>query len=260
MRKGLVALFLLLSVLGGAEQQVYRSNSIGMRLERIAPYLRDRSQWVLTVETTPTTEVRRLWEDGKEKRRWEISTQGAERVEKELVGKSLVARRTRDDRGNLLEEEEYTDGALTRKTLFGYTGGRLRRARVLGADGTVLATVEYLYATNGALRQVTRTTGAGAAQVSAAVGGPSGVSEQRDTAGDDTRVVRYDAAGRVVNEVHRRGDAVLDDRELRYRPEAGTLESATETDDAGTVIESAYDDGGYIMTRKVTRKGSLVET
>jgi len=97
MRKGPIALFLVLGLACFAEEQVYRSNATGMILERIAPSLRDENRWVLTVDTNPGGEVRRLWEDGRERKRWEVVADKSHRQETELSGGTVVARRTWDD-------------------------------------------------------------------------------------------------------------------------------------------------------------------
>src|SRR5208337_1920768 len=179
---GFVLLIAALHVFG--EDLLYRSNDFGMPLQRIAPYQQGASRWILRVRRTGLDEVRLLSDNGKEVRRWELSwnTQRTEKVEKEIAGSLLAARRVYDASGGLLQEEEYTAGALSKKTLFTYANGRLEGTRVrAGSDERQVSQEEYFYATNGGLREVRRTVAAGETSVSSSLTGSSGLTEERSS-------------------------------------------------------------------------------
>jgi YD repeat-containing protein len=257
-----ISLVFLVAFSGSAEQMLYRSNTTGMLLERIAPYRRDDSEWIVTVEKTPTQEVRRLLDNGRETRRWETSwTDGHTRSEeRETAGKQLVALRVYDAQGNLLREEEYANGALSRTSVLAYTGGTLRRTRVLGPDGAQLSSTEYLYAVNGSLREVLRTEDGGGLNISSTVTGPAGVSEQTASAGEARQVVRYDGSGRIIDTERRRGDTLVSRELFRYRADSDLLDSSTEELPVdGKTIERRYDEAGRIVS-ETSESGGGEET
>ena len=138
MRRLLLAFLLLTSVFPVfGEASLYTSNEFGMILRPVEPYRRDESRWILEVSTTGKDEVRRLYDHGREARRWEISwtENGTRKVERELAGGVLSARRLYDGAGGLLQEDLYDNGTLTQKTALTYAGGRLTRVRVQTGDG-----------------------------------------------------------------------------------------------------------------------------
>ena len=168
-----------------------------------------------------------------------------------------MARRLYDATGNLLQEEEYADGALSRKSVLTYSGGRLRRTRVLGPDGGQISTTEYLYAVNGSLREVMRTDADGRVQSSSSVSGPSGVSEQQAAAGELRQIVRYDGNGRIIDREQRRGDTLVSRELFRYRADSDLLESSTEELPAdGRTIERRYDDAGRVASEVASEAAS----
>ncbi len=252
-RRTLASLFLLLLVSAGfSEELYYRSNSFGMRLEKIAPYRRDESPWVLGVLRSGSTEVRRLLDNGKEVRRWEISTDGGQTVERELAAGVLAARRVYGSTGSLLQEELYESGALKEKTLYSYVGGRLLRVRTLDPLGAALFSDEYVYASDGSLRAVRRTAPAGA-QRSSVVAGVGGIFEERTDLGDTLLLARYDAKGRVTSRERRRGGVTVSREDFVFRAGSDALESSTERRPGdGTLIERRYDDAGRLIQETTT--------
>ncbi len=254
-------LFVLL--LGGSafpEAIYYRSNSQGMLLERIPSYRRDESPWVMSVSRTGSAEVRVLLQDGKEVTRWESSTSAAQTVERELSGGELVATRVYDRTGRLLQEELSSGGAVTQKTLYSYVGDRLTRARILDPEGTVVSTINYLYATNGSLRAVRRTGAAGASDQTSVVAGSGGVFEERTGSGDVLLISRYDGRGRLASSEERKAGAVVSRQDYVYAGDSAVLASSIERRPVdGTVIERGYDTGGRLI-RESTTAGSKAVT
>ena len=211
MRPRLLPALLVLACLQGiglpglAEELLYKSNDFGMLLSRIPPFMERDSRWVVKVRRDGSDEDRRLFDDGKEVRRWQVTVeprQDGEGGERDRGGK-IAARRVYDASGSLLQEEEYAGGVLSKKTVCTYTNGRLTRKRELGPDGKVLSTQVYLYAVTGGLREVRRTTAPDTAMATSVVSGPSGLSEDRSSMGGDLFVERYGLDGRVVNREHR---------------------------------------------------------
>jgi YD repeat-containing protein len=263
MSRFLVPLFLLLGMLPGfGDTLLYKSNEFGMQVQRIEPYRRDESAWILEVSTTGTNEVRRLYDHGKEARRWEISwtESGTKKVERELSSGVLAARRIYDATGSLLQEEQYDNGVLAQKSVLTYSGGHLARLRMLAADGSLIYEERYTYGKKGTLREVRRTGAAGDAGISSFVFGPAGVSEERTSSKNTLFISRYDTRGRLENSERRKGEQTESRADFFYRPETDLLLSSTESLLAeGKTIERRYDEAGKLASETTTARDTLLE-
>ncbi|MGO9307968.1 MAG: hypothetical protein ACLQDL_02960 [Spirochaetia bacterium] len=264
MKRQFLAFILLLAALHVfGEDILYRSNDFGMPLERIAPYQQDAFRWILRVRRSGPDEVRLLSDNGKEARRWEISwnRDRTEKVEKEFAGTVLAARRVYDAAGTLLQEEEYTAGALSKKTLFSYADGRLARTRVrAGPDGQQVSQEVYLYATDGGLREVRRTSAAGDTSVSSSLTGSAGLAEERSTMGGSVFVERYDPNGKLVHRERRDAGAAVSIEDFTYDPKSHSLASSVERLPAENgLVERRYDSSGRLSQETRRVKGVVQE-
>jgi YD repeat-containing protein len=257
----LLLLFLPLARCFG-DALLYRSNDFGMRLELIEPYRRDESEWILAIERTAAGEMRRLYDHGAEVHSWEftLTPDGGQRVERELVAGALDARRVYDPGGSLLQEELYEAGSLSQRSTFTYTGRRLSKVRVLGPDGSHLYTEEYLYAVNGALREVRRTGAGGDQQRSTFVTGAVGLSEERSTAGSALFISRYDTRGRIVSRERRVAGETVSREDFTFRPDSNHLLASTERHPGeGKVLDRRYDDEGRLVSETTMVRDVTIE-
>ena len=264
MKLRLLPAFLLLICLHGfAEELLYKSNDFGMLLSRIPPFMEHDSRWVLKIQRTGIDEDRRLFDHGKEVRRWQITwnSEKTVKVERESAGGTLAARRVYDASGSLTQEEEYAGGLLSKKMLYTHARGRVTRKRVLGADGKVVSSEVYLYAVSGGLREVRRSVAAEATAVSTVVDGPAGLSEERSSMGGALFVERFGVEGRMVNRERRVDGQTVSVEDFTYDPASGTLASSQESRPAEKkVIERRYDDAGRLSQETTTVKGVVAES
>jgi hypothetical protein len=248
-------LFALFVSAGAAEPLYYRSNGSAMALERIPSYRRDESDWILSVERTGPSEVRILYDKGNESRRWVRITSSSQVEEKELAAGLLAARRVYDAGGSLLQEDLYAAGALATRTTCAYAGGRLVRTRTVDPSGKELFTDDYIYASNGSLRSVRRSSAGSVVQASV-VSGAGGISEERTAAGDTTMVARYDAKGRVTSREKRTNGLTVSREDFVFRTDKDALASSTEKIPAqGRTIERVYDEEGRLSQETTTLSG-----
>jgi antitoxin component YwqK of YwqJK toxin-antitoxin module len=258
-------LFLLLGavqLLGAAG--IYKSNDFGMQLEPISSWQRDALRWVLEVEPRGSGEVRRLFQDGKEVRRWEISRAAdGRREEREIVDGALAARRLYAPDGSLLEEDQYSKGKLTRKSLFTYASSRVIRVRVLSADGALEYNKDYSYTSRGSLREVRETGGKEGRETtrdSAFIAGRSGPSEEWNRNGDELFISRFDDRGRTVEREHRTGKELVSREDFTYQKDSDNLLSSVEKlPGEGKTITRAYDPEGRLRTESVSAGGKVTE-
>jgi hypothetical protein len=263
MRK--VLLFALLALCGVPafpQETLYASNSFGMLLQRIEAYRRDQSDWIMGVKKAGQGEVRRLYSRGTEVRRWEVgwSADGKQKTERELAGGALAGRRIYGAGGELLQEEEYSGGSLSRKSLFTYRGNRLLKVRVLKPDGSLSYAEQYVYGTSGALREVRRTEAGGGTRLSAYVFGPAGLSEERNASGGVLFIARYDARGMLESRERRSGEQVQSREDFTYHPESERRRSSVERlPQRNEVVERRYDEEGRLAAETRRSAGSVTE-
>jgi antitoxin component YwqK of YwqJK toxin-antitoxin module len=259
----LPAILLLIGLHGFAEELLYKSTDFGMLLAPLPPYLKDESRWILRIQRNGPNEDRRLFDNGKEVRRWQITwnRQKTEKVERESAGGTLAARRVYDAEGSLLQEEEYRAGVLSKKIFCTYAKGRLARKRELGGDGKVISSVDYLYAINGGLREVRRTLAPGATNVASVVSGPSGLSEERSSMNGGLFVERFGMDGRLVNRERRVDGDTLFVEDFAYDSSSGVLASSQERlPTENKVIDRRYDSAGRLSQETTSIKGDVTET
>jgi len=264
MNRALLRILLLLAALHvSSEDLLYRSNDFGMLLARISPYQQDDTRWVLRIRRSGLDEERLLYDNRKEVKRWEISWNGerTERVEKEIAGGVLAARRIYDASGSLLQEEEYAAGALSKKTLSTYANGRLTRTRALsGPDSREISSEVYLYAANGGLREVRRTVSPAETIVSSSITGASGLAEERSSMGGGLFIERYDTDGRLINRERRDDSVTVSIEDFAYASGSRTLTSSVEklpVEDG--LVERRYDDAGRLSRETRSVKGTIRE-
>ncbi len=251
------ALFLVVALgpagVWAAEQSLYRSNSFGMQFERIARYRADEYQWTLRLERSGDREVRRLFDNGTEARRWETAPVAGEKrsEEKEYDRGSLVSRRLYGQSGELILEDSYSGGRLVSRTVPRYSGGRVTGVRTVGPDGSLLSQQEYLLSTRGSLREVRRISPHGPAASARYTLGRNGPVEESDTVGDVTYVTRFDAESRVVEKEKRNGGDLLVRQDFTFRPGSTILASSEEHSAAGTLTRREYDEKGRLVMEAV---------
>jgi len=267
-----LALAALLAARASAEIRWFRSDEIGLAIEPIAAFRADEFPWVLAVERTARgngwVETRRLLNGGIEQRRWTLvrSADGREEQRDERRG-AMTARRLSGADGELLQEERFSAGVASSRTVYEYTSGRLARVRAFAADGSLASTVEYLTAPSGRLREV-RWTGAdgGLRAASQAAGGTGivaggvAVSEERTREGDAVLTSRYDEHGRVAARERRDPAGLVSSERLSYAGDARSPASSTiEWPGERKVGETAYDATGGEIAETTTVAGVVTE-
>jgi len=235
-----------------------------MQLAPIQKWQRDTLTWVLEVQQKPGGEVRRLFRDGKEVRRWEISRAADGRQEeREVADGELAAERLYSAGGNILEEDQYSKGKLTQKSLFTYASSRVVRVRVLSADGTLQYNKDYFYTARGSLREVRETGGKEAtaeSRDSAFVAGGAGPSEEWNRNGDDLFISHFDDRGRTIEKEQRTGKDLVSREDFTYQKDSDNLLSSVEKlPGEGKTITRSYDSGGRIQSESVSAGGKVVE-
>jgi antitoxin component YwqK of YwqJK toxin-antitoxin module len=246
----------------------YRSDALGLALEPLPGARRGEPQ-LLRVEWDGETEIRTLYSEGKESRRWELSP-GMERVYADGV---LAEERSYDGAGRLLAEKIFAAGALNESRQYRYGLSGLSSVEIYGPDGALRARERYELGPGGELRRVRRESpGAPGAEELALVTGGGRLYEERLGGGGRSLVSRYDPEGRVASQETWQERELVESLDLAYPASGGPVGPAsppgstagrfplsTERTVAGTRTVTRYDAEGREASRLVSRGGKRLE-
>jgi hypothetical protein len=258
-RVGFAWIFILLFCVAGAypaesQKALYRSNGFGMAVEKIASYRCDEYEFVLEVDTKPISEIRRLYRNGIEVRRWEkTGIEDGKRRENEFEARNLVAARIYGSSGELLREDAYQDGALAQRTVYKYVKGSLSALEVTKADGMLVYRDEFFLSSRGPLREVRRTYPDGASASSRLVTGGGSAREERDTLSGISLIIRYDDRARAVEKEQWKADKLVVKENFVFRGDSDLLSESTEDrPESDMHISRTYDERGRLSAEQVT--------
>jgi hypothetical protein len=237
--------------------QYYVSNDLGMALEEIGWYRREEFPYILVVETAGSREIRTLLHQGRELQRWEL-----EDDEQRIYRDSELEQRLRYDEMNCrVEDQLYSGGLMSQRTLYYYSRGVLERTETFGPDGQLLYRDFYRLSPDGKLRRVTREHGGTRQdQRFALADGGGGVAEERYGNERERRINRYDAEGRLVEREYWYGGELLERELIQYRGKTDIRLSALleELSPERTTVRS-YDDEGRVVLVEVTEGEEVIE-
>jgi hypothetical protein len=228
----------------------YISNELGMALEEIGWYRREEFPYILVVRKEGSRETRTLLYEGQELRRWE---HGAE--EQRIYRGSELEQRLRYDRQNrLIEDQLYTGGLLSRRTVYYYNREVLERTETFDADGLLLYRDFYRLSPDGQLLRVTREDRQQQQSQRLALGvGARGAAEERYGNSREQRINRYDRQGRLVEREYWYGGELMEREHFEYRGEADIRESSQlEEFSLERTTRRGYDDEGRVVLIEVT--------
>ncbi|HOV62986.1 MAG TPA: hypothetical protein PLG43_03775 [Spirochaetia bacterium] len=136
MKHGLILLILVfLTPLFSEADGIFRSNDLGMPLEKI-PEARERDfAYVLVVTDEGEKSIRRLFHGGREFKRWEREEKGTDSSIETYLEEGLLTRTERFVSGLLTEEQVFSSGLLSERRVFSYEKGRLSMVTTYGTDG-----------------------------------------------------------------------------------------------------------------------------
>jgi YD repeat-containing protein len=215
--------------------------------------------YLLLVQSRDGLEIRTLYHEGRESRRWELAA-GQERV---YAAGSLAEERTFDGAGRLLAEKLFSSGQLSESLQYRYGLSGLSSVETRGPDGQLRSRERYELGLGGELRRVRRdsTGGEGAQELSLTSGGGR-LYEERLSGGGRGLISRYDPEGRVATQETWQGRELQETLELAYSlqdPAAGRQPVAAVRTAAGTRTVTRFDPAGREISRQVSRGGKTVE-
>ncbi len=260
----LIVIYLVLSLgLSAQEKEYYRSNALGMTLEKISEYRRDEFSFVLTVEDTESGELRRLFRDGEQVREFVRTYSPSGRLMEEQIREGGILRTVRrfDERG-IKEELRYEDGILEERIDYEYESGLLKSRKTYDDAGTLLSHYIYHYLADGRLDSVRPAIIAETAKELRFHYDDNGIYAQWQGGGEDGELVRYNDDGHVLSREGYRGNEPVYREQYEYndtgRDGAKIRKSIFEDFQKQDKIIRVYDDDEQLVEERVYRRGELV--
>lgn len=243
-RLTLLLFLLCLLPLQAAAADFYRSNALGMKLERIGPFRTDEFEYVLRVEEDGSTESRTLLSGEEEIISWIVTRlSGGDILEVEVRGDEKITRERSD--GRIVKETVETGGSLEEIRLYIYDEKGLAGKEVSDAEG-LLYTDRFERTEEGRLRRAVREFPGGATVVSSYAAGDAGLAEEVHSSGEERTRFRY-KGGLLVSEENWSGDELVN--RIDYFPGENY---SRETDvAAGVVTTREYDEDARIIRETV---------
>jgi antitoxin component YwqK of YwqJK toxin-antitoxin module len=240
-----------------AAEELYRSNSLGMALERIPELRQDEYRFVLEREQLQQGTEERLFRDG-EKIRTTRRFRRAGGAVTEVWIKGRLSRRQEKERGLPAVEIEHREDGRTLRTEYQWQAGRLREMRLFN-DGALDEVRRYICDSQGRLLQVLYLKPDGSLRAvtgfQPARRGAFSASEWHEGQ-ERSRYYRYGDDGEL--ELRRTGGADAPAAVTRYYREQGVLYSRTQLPSGPGEVIRRYNEQRRV-TEKLTRRSNAVQ-
>lgn len=237
--------------------ELYRSNAVGIRGERLNEDSEDQPEFVLEVSYESGMEIRRLLEEGIEIHREEISRDGSGVTERVYEDGELVRETVRDSEGRLLSEIQYTEGAVSERSVYEYEDGFLASRSVYSADDSFRYREAYSYWRDGSLRSIVKEE-EGEARTEYRYRNGRLEEEWISRPGESERF-EFDAAGRLVMRELFSGGTLIEQEVRIYRGlDSGSLLKQVIVSSGDTVTTRDYDERGRLVGETLEDDGVVV--
>ncbi len=238
-------------------EELFRSNSIGMPLEKISPYRQDNFEYVLRIsDDLPDTLVKILLKEGREHRKW---------VERETDGGRTV---TVFEEEKKTEETVFSDGGrieriisftaaeeIEAELVYHYSGGEVTHIDALDAAGERLYRIEYSMGKYGRLRKMKRIY-------------PEQISESLYTFGTDSVSSEWHGSGGRGDLFRFEKDQQLTalenwkdlekTAETTYSYDGGTMEYSAAVDYSANIVTKTWYNRKGLEERSLSESGGML--
>jgi hypothetical protein len=248
----LILIFISLSLF--PDTLYFRSDWVGIELEKIDRYRIDEFDYVLEVTKETGKLVKKLYQKRKEWKRWEIisNTKGEKTDEFQYENNVLTLHDAFDKKARVKTEEIYKAGVLSEKKVYSYSTRGIDFADTFDSKENRLYTDEYVLAANGRLRSIRRVFPDNSVAVIHYTYGEGtlvGEWEYRDGKIFDTK---FNERGKAIRREEWNRDQLGIVKEYAYDKDSGKIVSETETNlKEKSKIERTYDTDGNVALEKI---------
>lgn len=251
----LVVLCLFSVFHGPAENIFFRSNELGMTIEKIDKYRRNDFTYVVEVQERDNEFVKILYEKGEETRRWKIIGKEGGTREYTYTGEIIESVVDYYPDGRVDKIKYYEETALTEHHIYEYTGNELMYIRVENGEGEELYRNVYKRDGAGRLIKVVREFPEQNDFVSLYTFGSGGVAREWHGTASEGNMFRFRDAERPLSKETWEGAELTREEEFQYSEESLTM-TFYKNYKTGIVERTWYDDEGK-KQRAIKKKGSV---
>lgn len=239
---------------GTAENLFFRSNELGMTIEKIDKYRRNDFTYVVEIQEQAEVLVKILSKDGEETKRWRIIEKDDGRREYTYTGEELESVVDYYFDGRVAEIEYYEKNTLVEHHTYNYSEGELRYVLVENVEGEELYRNVYKRDDSGRLIKVIREFPDKNDFVSLYTFGSSGVAAEWHGTAEEGHMFRFRDAERPLSKEEWEGVELAQAEEFQYQDESLTM-SVYKNYKTGVIERTWYNKEGR-KKRVLKKKGS----
>jgi len=251
-------LFLIIPVFLSGEPLYFRSNSMGMTLEKISSYRLDEFEYVLTVEKEPDITFRVLRKEGEEIKKWEIikNDSGTEEI---VYEKGIISSKSYYSKDKILTQEDiYSEGILSEVRVYQDSSSGKGKILVYDGEGNLTGSRNIEKTEDGRIRRVFFEEAEQDNSFSLYGYRKGVIAHEWHNSGNTGRLFMYDIKGELVTEEEWKDNALA--REMNYiYGEEGIINSEEYDSEMEVRIFRTYDDDENIIREQRIKEQKLVE-
>ena len=254
----LSTVFVMLFMASGLQAaDLYRSNSVGIRGERLEGDAAPEGEYVLEVSFVDGTEVRRLLSDAQEIQRVEVTRDGLTTTEAVYRDGLLESRTVARDDGVLLHETRYSGGVLTERWEFHYQGAMLTSREAFSPADELLYRESYSYWRDWTLRSIVKEN---RSEVRTEYRYKDGrLEEEWVSRPGEAERYEFDTAGRlVIRELHAGDELTEQEVRLYWGSDSGSLLKQVVVSAGEEITRRGYDERGRLTSERVEESGRFI--
>jgi len=246
-----------LSQWGYSETEYFRSNSLGMLIDKIQPYRKDEYRFIMQRTWDNAIEIKVLLENGSANTRWETEYYPNQTVKTEKKFEANVLSNFIFYNPKRLPEEElnYTNGELSKKLTYQYDAGTiLRFIKAYDKDGNLLYQDDYLFSKTGGIRQVKRTWDDHSYETTTFIQGGGKIAQEVHANTEQTIIFRYDFLNRLLLKEVWNIDNLNETQEYTYFADTNTVQQLKESNTISKfVYTKTYNEKGQLSSQLVEK-------
>ncbi len=250
-------LILVLPAVLNAQELNFRSNELGMPLEKLKPFQIDDFEYVLKVIDDGDIVVKVLLRDNKEHKRWRAVRDGNREQEFYYEEERLISVTRYESRGRISAIEYYADENLSEVHVYSYREEILDAIIVNDQEGTEIYRNVYLRDSRGRLRRVERVYPEKQTRVSAYTFGRTNIAQEWHGKGEEGDLFRYNRRQEPLSKEIWADSSVTAQEEFFY--EDDSLEKSLHYDYATKMRTTAwYDEESRPVRILKEKEGALI--
>jgi hypothetical protein len=251
----LFIIFIFNSFHAAGDELFFRSNELGMPLEKIMEFQRNDFPHILEIRESDNGLIKILYEEEEEIKRWKIVERESGKRVYEYVQGEIETIVDYYPAGKIDVIEYYEEDAVTERHEYRYENEDLRYIRVVNADGEELYRNLYKRDDSGRLIKVVREYPDKNSFLSVYTFGSNGVAREWHGTAEAGVMVRFRDAIRTLSKEEWKGLQLTEAEEFAYEEESLKM-SVYKNYDTGVIESSWYNEEGNKI-RALKKKDSI---